>query len=140
MPSTGLNIWPTQHPSSKPPILQSFNPSEILTSVPYRYPSKYQIFYHCSLIIFHITLFMGVISHTTNYNESKHKTSKYTIFFKYSLLIFYVINIPKRGSNCTYYLVTVRLASVTSIPNSGSVLYSISSVISNLKLKIDNQK
>ena len=41
MPSTGPNIWTTQPPSNKPINLQSFNPPDIITYVPYFNTSKY---------------------------------------------------------------------------------------------------
>ena len=107
MPSTGPNICPTCTTSPKPSNLQPFQNSELLKYFACGYSYKYKIWSQVftisySLLIFHIMLFLDVISKTPTYYKNKHKKTQYIILSQSFLLILYVLNISKRGRNCTH--------------------------------------
>ena len=100
IPSTAPNIWPTHAPSAKPSNMQSFHHSELLIYFTCGYPRKYSKVEpkycptHCSLLIFHIALFLGVISHTPTYYKHKHKNISL-----YHILPIFLVDIL-----CSWYL------------------------------------
>ena len=130
--------------------------------------SNYHIHYHFILMIFwpmfllyiqlNIQNWSQVLSHSFHSSEIPNcvlsggyfthtkilqtKTQKHlTISYSSNLSCwFYVLNIYKTGRYWTKSMVSVRAYPVTSLPNSGSVPSSWSSMQLNFKLKPDNQK
>ena len=85
----------------------------------------------------HFPLFDSTHSELIQKQPQKHLTisSSSNISCWYFMFLIYTI-----GGGVTRYLVPERATSVTSLTNSGLVLYSTPTVKSNLKLKLDNHK